>query len=225
MVKMKSKNNKGSALYYVMIMLIIVTLILSGTLYASYRNALITHNYSSGEEDYFKCDSALEALRGQLAARLDGKSYQGIYNMIGSNQDSNVDIFKSITVNNEDGTTNSIECLYVGNNNEEDAYFSISKCISNIYDENVKFVADFGGFKAAQEEIKDNNDNWIDTCVRIKDVVVECQTVRIKTDIVINIDPNEENLNVGVFESVEFQNYTIEAVTLPEAEVQSDESY
>ena len=72
MVKSINKNNKGSALYYVMIMLIVVTLILSATLYASYKNALLTDNYSSNEDDYNKCDSALEALRGQLAVRLVG---------------------------------------------------------------------------------------------------------------------------------------------------------
>lgn len=70
----KKPNNKGSALFYVMLMLMVVTIILSGALYASYRNALVTNNYSSSESDYVACDSALEALRGQLAARLDGKN-------------------------------------------------------------------------------------------------------------------------------------------------------
>ena len=70
----KRSNNKGSALLYVMFMLIIVTIILSGALYASYRNAVVTNDYSSSEQDFIKCDSALEALRGQLAARLTGKT-------------------------------------------------------------------------------------------------------------------------------------------------------
>ena len=80
-------TNKGSALYYVMVMLIVVTLILSGALYATYRNALVTNNYSSAEEDYFKCDAALEALRGQLAASLVGKNYPGVEKMTGVTQD------------------------------------------------------------------------------------------------------------------------------------------
>lgn len=214
MVKMKNKNNKGNALYYVMIMLIIVTLILSATLYASYRNALITHNYSSGEEDYFKCDSALEALRGQLAARLVGEKYPGITGMIGNDATADIFIFKSAAKNNS-----TVYYLSIGI--DDSTYFSINQCVDDFFGEGdsvaIKVNEYEGGYIAVQEDIKDSNGVWIDTCIRIKGVTVEYETVMITTDIVININTAEiSNLNDDVFESVVFQNYTVETVAQPQ---------
>ncbi len=216
MVRMNSKSNKGSALYYVMIMLIIVTLILSATLYASYRNALITHNYSSSEEDYFKCDSALEALRGQLAARLVGQNYSGISSMQTptTGKSDNLFIFKP---------TNELDIYYLPVEQEGDTLFYVNqidecnfvivgqKVVDNVGD------SDIYGFKAKydQDLITDEELPGVKReYIRIFQVTAESGSVRVSA----NIDIEIEN---GKFSKVVFNNYLIEDIQ-PQTE-QSDE--
>lgn len=206
--KLKAVNsNKGSALYYVMVMLIIVTLILSGTLYASYRNAVMTTNYSNSEKDFIKCDSALEALRGQISARLDGKEYPGLASMTGGNTNAELNIFKFA----ENNYFLSIE--------PDNQYYSIKGCIGDLNnDGELEFSGqNIGGFIVEQVDIKDANNNWVDTCLIIKNVTVEYKTVRVTADIVINILPDSNDFSKGSFENVVFQNYKVYNVS-PETE-------
>ena len=208
----KKPNNKGSALFYVMLMLMVVTIILSGALYASYRNALVTNNYSSSESDYVACDSALEALRGQLAARLVGDgstSYKGINTMTGANVDSTF-IFKDDVADGYYDNIKNNEYLPLDMSSYADYkgfyVYRIDECVGII---KCQQDGQYNGFR-----VEDSNS--IDDFFVIKDVIAEYGSVRVTTDIVVYLDlKDQSSTNDDVFKSVQFQNYKITSV-IPE---------
>lgn len=205
MVRNKNTGNKGSALYYVLIAIIVVTLILSGTLYASYRNALITHNYSNSEEDYFKCEGALEALRGQLSARLVGERYPGISAM----QTPTTGVSEKLFIFKPTGELN-VYYLPVEHGDTSFAVNQIDECNSVIVGQKVVDNSgnnDIYGFIAKEREDTTGGNTPIVTrkYIRIFQVTAEYGNVRVSTNIDIEIIDNE-------FSKVVFNDYVIENI-------------
>lgn len=70
----KISSNKGNATYYVMAVIMVITIMVSGLLYVSLRSSIVTSNYTNDISDYNECESALMKIKGELKATLVGES-------------------------------------------------------------------------------------------------------------------------------------------------------
>ncbi len=200
-------SNKGNATYYVMVVIMVITIMVSGLLAVSLRSSVVSTNYTTDIESYNKCDSVLQKIKGELRVALVEKTVVGSDSLVDTGSASTIifaaggknEVVAGVTIKNYypidyDANEKYKLCIYdiVGNLEEAESQVVIKgEVISN--DESNK------GFWV--EEYHDRND------IVIKSVHVECGNVGIIADIKIAIDSDNKVTDVV------FENYKIISVT------------
>lgn len=190
-------SNKGNATYYVMVVIMIITIMVSGLLAVSLRSSVVSTSYISDIESYNKCDAALQKIKGQLKIALVGLK---------------VDSASSL------GPSSSME-LFAPVLDVSSHYYPVangSLCVNAILNDNsvaVNQTIIVGETLANSEKgfLVDESQVLADTnrCLLIKDVTAMDGSVSVKTDIKIIIDKNDDNKVTDVV----FENYKVLTVT------------
>ena len=183
-------SNKGSAIYYVMIVLILITLILSGVIYTSMRTATIANNRMNENVGYVECDAALNKIIGTLRACFLDNTLE-----LPTGMEHDDLLFSKIGVD--------ASGYYYPINGSKD--FRIEKIFSGsemIIKGNIMENGEYG-FEVDIVEVSGKS-TYI-----IKDVVAQKGSVEVSTDIVLT-------LQSGIVTSITFDNYRV-SHTVPQA--------
>lgn len=205
-------SNKGNATYYVMVIIIVITIMVSGLLAVSLRSSVVSTNYVSDIESYNKCESVLQKIKGELKVALVGErikdpaivpneaDIEGWFVATGSKA-SNIIATSGLSQNDcyyypviTDGETR-----YKAENYLTSAELSVLDC--------TEFVAEkCYGFEIVESEDK--------TYVSIKNIIAKDGGVGISTDIKLVLDNSCRVYDV-VFENYKMLTVTDEVSTTP----------
>ena len=190
-------SNKGNATYYVMVVIMVITIMVSGLLAVSLRSSIVSTNYTTDIESYNKCDSALQKIKGELKIALVGLKVESASSL---------------------GPSSSME-LFAPVLDISSHYYPIangSLCVNAILNDpsvavNQTIIVGETLANSEQGFLVDESQVLADTnrYLLIKDVTAQDGSIAVKTDIKIIIDKNDENKVTDVV----FENYKIISVT------------
>ena len=201
-------SNKGNATYYVLAVIMIITIMVSGLLTVSLRSSIVSMNYANDIESYNKCDSALQKIKGQLKVALVGETVIDSSSLLDTGNSNNIillatggknEVINGVTIKNyypvDMNKDNYKLCIYdiLGDSDEEELSVVVrGEAISNGENQEGFWVEEYS--------------NGVNDIV-IKSVHVECGNVGIITDIKIAIATD------STVTDVVFENYRIITVT------------
>ncbi|MBE6543071.1 MAG: hypothetical protein E7675_01590 [Ruminococcaceae bacterium] len=190
-------SNKGNATYYVMVVIMVITIMVSGLLAVSLRSSVVSTNYKTDIESYNKCDSALQKIKGELKIALVGLKVESASSL---------------------GPSSSME-LFAPVLDISSHYYPIangSLCVNAILNDpsvavNQTIIVGETLANSEQGFLVDESQVLADTnrYLLIKDVTAQDGSIAVKTDIKIIIDKNDDNKVTDVV----FENYKIISVT------------
>lgn len=191
-------SNKGNATYYVLAVIMIITIMVSGLLTVSLRSSIVSMNYANDIESYNKCDSVLQKIKGELSAALVGETVTG--GDVAQWFVDNTSVAKKIV--HPYGPSNTQYCYPVKTDTDEVGYRA-EKYLTAQELELVKSNEIVSGRVYGFIIKRPENANYI----IIEGILVESEGVGISTDVKLVMD------NAYKITDVVFENYRIITVT------------
>ncbi len=195
-------SDKGSGMYYVMVILMVISLLFSGVAYLSLNTAVMTGNSIVESSDYIECDSALNKVLGTLRAYFVDDD---ISSLSGTEQKNYLFSIKGLADEYYyplSGTEYHIEAILEQPESPDGEQVFIK---GNLMDNNVP------GFEAIYEL-----ENGRSGRIVIKDVTAEKGSVSVSTDIVLKV----EN---GKVKEIVFDHYNVTTISPDTASNESSE--